>query len=263
MRMEQFSMFFLVCGCLFFMGCNSKAGANGGEEFKGAASFEQNVDNLSRVKLLGNIGNIEIKPTSDSLLKVVFEKVVKYGTKELATELFEKVNVTARNELDTVNIETSGMDAVKAIIAKYKTVVDTEKVIFEVNYRVEVPANLNRLNISTQMGNITLIDLTGGFDLSTQMGNISLQDGMGIIEKSTVFTKIGNIDARIREMKIPAEFHAETNTGDINLSLSDAINCTLEIEQFMPERKQTIQHNGGGAFIKAKTAMGTVSYKFY
>jgi hypothetical protein len=262
MRPELLALLLLMGGCLC-MGCGSNAtGSECGKEFKTTGSLEQNVDNVSRLQLSGEIGNVEIKPVSTPTLKAVIEKVVRYGTKELAEELFEKVKVTARNDGNTVFIETAGLEEVKAIIAKYRALVDPAKVSLEINYILEVPTNLSQFKIATRVGNIALTDLTGVFDLTTDIGNIALKNRMALAGKSSVRVNTGNIEARIQEIQSTAGFEGETQNGNITLLISDAISCTVELEQYMQE-KRIINHNGGGVPINAKAVLGTVNCDFY
>jgi hypothetical protein len=223
---------------------------------------EHNVDNLRRIELHNEVGNVTLKPSSGSLLKMSSEKVLINGTPKLAEELFAKITITVRNDPDTVYIETSGRENMAEILEKYKNEINISKVIFSINYILEVPTNLEAFAVSTEVGNLILADLTGSYDLKTSTGNITLNHKMKVNGNSTFLTGVGNISIGLREVEATEEILVEVQTGNIDLSLANDLKCTLEIETFKGGTCTEL-HNGGGVKINAKSGVGNVNYGFF
>jgi hypothetical protein len=253
---------FVLGGIFMGYGSSCSSAANNKEnEIKDKGVIEYQVANLSRIELHNEVGNIEVKPAANDSLQIGIEKIVEYGTKELAAELFEKIQVTVRDEEATVFIDITGWECKDEIIAAYKDVVDITKVNFKIDFVLEVPANLNNMILSTAVGNITATELTGALDFKASTGNIVLNNEMKIIGNSSFKAGVGNVDITLQEVDSTEAITIEVQTGNINLSLPDALNCTLEIESFM-KKKQTVAHNGGGVIIKANSGVGNVNYSF-
>jgi hypothetical protein len=262
MKLEIVSVLFIVFGC-FLMGCGTTGTATEtGAEFKASESKKQDVANLSCLALTNQVGNIKVKQVTGNTLKISVEKILKNGTEELAQEIFEKVKVNLRIDGNTVNIEAPVSEYLDEILAKYRNLIDVDKVNLEINYVLEVPLSLTQFTINTGVGNITGHDLTGVLDLKTGTGNIALNDRVNISGNSTLLTGVGNMAVKLQTIATRAKLGLETQTGNINLVLPQSMPCTLEIEQYMKET-QIREINGGGATIKAKAVLGQVKVDFY
>jgi hypothetical protein len=262
MKLESIPFYLLIFGGIL-IGCSLKTTAtNRADEFKTTESKQWDVANLRRLALINQVGNIEVKQSNNADLKITVEKVLKNGTAALAKELFAKIEIAVRNDQNIVYIEATGLEYQAEIVAKYQAEIDVNQVNLEINYVLEAPLSLNQFKISTGVGNITLNDLTGSFDLKAGIGNISLNNKMGINGDSSLLTEVGNAAVKLQNIAPAARLNVEVQTGNINLSLPQSIQCILEIDQYMETRKER-EINGGGAEMKAKAVLGKVEVGFY
>jgi hypothetical protein len=262
MRLQGLALCLVILGGAL-MWCNTKTNATKkGDEFIAIQSMEQSVENSNCLALANQVGNIEVKQSVGHTLKITAEKVLKNGTAALAKELFAKIEIAVRNDQNIVYIEATGLEYQAEIVAKYQAEIDVNQVNLEINYVLEVPLSLNQFKISTGVGNITLNDLNGSLDLKAGIGNIGLNNKIGINGDSSLLTEVGNVAVKLQKIAPTARLNVEVQTGNINLSLPQSIQCIMEIDQYMETGKER-EINGGGAEIKAKAVLGKVEVGFY
>jgi hypothetical protein len=133
---------------------------------------------------------------------------------------------------------------------------------FIIEYTVELPANVNRYEISSSVGNISLSGLNGTYDVHSDVGTIRL-DGARIVGESRVQSETGSIKLGIDQMDSESSLKAGTEVGSINATLADSLECDLEtnteLGQVTGATPGLNKINGGGPQLSLNTSVGAIT----
>jgi len=232
---------------------------NGNNKFEAedTFSFDVQVENQSRLRLVAITGNIDITGNVQAnTVSISGTKRVKAKSMEDAEQRLTELNVDVQDMINEVFVVTMQPD-------------DTQGRDYEVDYTITLPENLEvhvnsvtgNLEINTISNNVSIGHVTGSVTLEEIEGSANVELVTGIIEGKVTLPLNNNITMRIVTgniiLNIPvntsAEFSANVITGSINVS-----NLTLQNKVETSTFLGGTLGNGEGT-ISLRTVTGNIS----
>lgn len=135
---------------------------------------------------------------------------------------------------------------------------------FTIDYMVEIPDRVKNYDISSEVGEINLSNLTGVYDVHNNVGSISIE-GAHIEGKSSVVSETGSLQLGIDQMKEDSSLKVRTEVGAIVANLAESLQCSLEtkteVGSITGATKGKSDINGGGPLLSLTSSVGSIMVK--
>lgn len=225
------------------------------KELEIKAGIVKDISGLKQLELKNGVGDIEIKTTNSSELRIDVKKSVRISSENKAKGLLDIVDIKTFESGDKISIKAVHIDNEKKDIWKLKSDKYPSSNL-KINYSIQVPDNINKKIIETGVGNVSLTEDKGVFDIKAGVGNIYAKDIIPM--KSSNFSSgTGSAEIKFSDLKESDVTNIDCGTGDIKIFIPKDAKCTIEKEAFMKD-KTTEVINGGGKLIQVKASMGDV-----
>ena len=254
---------------IFLSGCGACKKVTG--HIKESISYDEKIIIFERspeIEISGDAGNIEVFNHEEKSVKFEILKKIKrvYTSQEELESDFKKFNITTEYKADK-------------ILLKFKY--DTNKLNPEnqsIDIRMYIPKNIKSIDFKLSSGKIKIYDdlncnifadlnmasmdikkMNGILNFKGEMSNIKISCGT-IKNGSIVKVGTGNIDIK-SEYEEGGYYEFETNTGNIDLSISSNFNISFESTGFVQMNEFKM-----GEFptkIKVKSDIGRICINKY
>ena len=197
----------------------SEIGSEASNEF--VASVDK--ENAEKLVLDNNSGNIKVRKSENSQIKVEADKKVR-GTSQIDKKtVLENMNIAIERDGNLIRIvaETNNKkDFWDWLKDEYKTFQVT------INYTILLPEGIKAIDISTGTGNVEIEDLSTEIKLNTGAGNIDIDEVISI-GNNKISTGAGNIryDGNIDEIE---SFKVSTGAGNIEFDVPENSRMSLK-----------------------------------
>ncbi|MWV45782.1 hypothetical protein GRF59_19380 [Paenibacillus sp. HJL G12] len=133
---------------------------------------------------------------------------------------------------------------------------------FKIDYEVEVPAAITGFEIANNVGEVTMDQLKGSYQVENNVGKIVV-NGASIMGKSSIKSDAGSLQLNIKDAEKGSSLKANTNVGSIHASLEETLACSLKLDSDLgiisgaPRGKSDL--NGSGPLITLSSSVGSIS----
>lgn len=230
-----FAMLSLSTGCgvringkeyeLFSVEENDKANVISAIGSEASEGFVSSVDreNAEKLELDNNAGNIKIKKSDNSQIKIVAEKKVRGASQNDKNTVLENMNIAIKRDGKVVRViaETkNNRDFWSWLKNEYKAFQVT------INYTISLPEGVKTIDVTTGAGNVDVDDLSAELKLDTGAGNVDIDKVIGL-GSNEISTGAGNInfDGNIDDLE---SFKASTGAGNINFEVPEDSRMSLK-----------------------------------
>ena len=232
-------------------------------EFHETYDFDGDAINVKTVN-----GNIFAKTWNKDKVEVNAEIQVRAGSKSLAREFMDEVEVVVRERGDELIIKVEHPDQRGGSFVDW--FFGSGKPSVSVNFWLNVPED-NDMQASSVNGNVEIMGIEGRAELSTTNGKILAEEIKGPVDASTTN---GSIQVEIRGNDLKDDIKLHTVNGSIKLALDEDIRADvdistvngsihtdfpLQVEGKWGPKRVSGEVNGGGALIDLETVNGSVS----
>jgi hypothetical protein len=132
---------------------------------------------------------------------------------------------------------------------------------FSIDYIVELPVTVNSYEVSNHLGEISLHNLKGSYQVINDVGAINI-DGAHIFGKSSVKSEAGNLNLGINQMDRDSSLNVKTEVGSIQATLQESLQCNLETKselgQITGAPQGESEMNGGGPLLSLASTVGSI-----
>lgn len=228
---------------------------------------EKTVDskNLTELIVESKVGDIEIitHESSDTIVDVNIK--AKSSTKETAEELVKSFDYSVETKGNKLNIDTTG----------YNKKLNSDEII--VDLVIKLPSNIEKVEINSNVGDISIENINGeinltsnvgdtiiknsnaSYDIKIDVGDVNVQNS-SFSDSSTFYSNVGDINITTNDISTAKNLSAETNVGDIRMSLPKNSNYEANIQEFMESPK--VESVGTGKTkIKLITHIGNIDFE--
>ena len=147
----------------------------------------------------------------------------------------------------------------------------------KVDLNIKIPKTVKNITVTTNVGNITSENINCEFDASVNVGDINIRnsnclynvktdvgdiklDNCIISGKSEFNTSTGDVNISADNISDAQNIYAETQVGNINMSLPESSSYKADINEFM--KTQRTETNGDGkTVIKLVANVGKISFQ--
>ena len=236
----------------------------GKEKAEKQESHTINSEGLTTLNIKSSVGNINIATheSQDAIININIAS--NSNSKEKAEQLIENFTYTAEKQFNSIVIDTSNQGGL----------IGNDNI--ETDLDVFVPSNIEKIVIYLSVGDINIENINGKFETVCNVGDINIENSTGFYNLKT---DVGDIVLTESTATEKSEFF--TNTGDINLSLTDITNAVAvtaetgvgSIEMYLPEnssykavinefmKDEKIESKGEGhTKINLKTGVGSIEF---
>lgn len=131
---------------------------------------------------------------------------------------------------------------------------------FSIDYIIDLPEEMNDLQLTTEVGDLDLSGLNGRFDIKNSVGEIRITDTR-VTGSSSVASETGSITLSLSSLGGEG-LEAKTSVGSIVALLPDSLSSTVtartEVGTISGISKGTSELNGGGTPLKLTTEVGSI-----
>ncbi|WP_239618658.1 hypothetical protein [Cohnella mopanensis] len=226
-------------------------------------SLKQEIGSATSVLLHNEVGNIEVKTTSDDQMTV---STTIWVNKERASEkdlhaILDNAETEVIADGDQLKIVTHPKDHPKHNMWDWAQ----DKYGYSemsIDYVVEIPAGITSYEITSNVGSLQLSNLEGKYDVHNDVGSI-LIEGARIVGESRIQSSTGSVQLGIDRMDSDSRLEAATEVGSIIAKLADSLACDLEtvteLGQVTGADLGESKRNGGGPLLKLRTSIGSIT----
>lgn len=133
---------------------------------------------------------------------------------------------------------------------------------FMIDYEVQVPASLTDFEIENDVGQITMNNLSGMYQVDNSVGEIVV-NGAQIKGKSSIKSEAGSVQLSISGIEKDSSLKVKTDVGSIHATLADDLACTLKLDSELGiisgASKGSSDIHGGGPLITLSSSIGAIS----
>ncbi len=197
----------------------SAVGKETSDEF--VASVDK--ENAEKIILDNNAGNIKVKKSENSQVKLEAEKKVRGASQNDKNTVLENMNIAIERDGTVLRIvaeTTNKRDFWDWLKDEYKAFQVT------INYTISLPEGIKTIDVNTGAGNVDVDDLSAELKLDTGAGNIDINKVIGL-GSSEISTGAGNInfDGNIDDIE---SFEASTGAGNIKFEVPEDSRMSLK-----------------------------------
>lgn len=182
-----------------------------------------NRENAEKLVLNNNAGNIKVKKSENSQIKVEADKKVRGASQNDKNTVLENMNIAIERDGTVLRIvaETNNKrdfwDWLKDEFKAFQVTID---------YTISLPEGITTIEITTGAGNIDVDDLSAELKLDTGAGNIDIDKVIGL-GSNDLSTGAGNIsfDGNIDDIE---SFKASTGAGNIDFEIPEDSRMSLK-----------------------------------
>lgn len=224
----------------------------------------QEVDrSVSVLQLANEVGNIEVKETSEDKISVTATiwSLDKSSRDAKYQEIMDNAEISIVIRGDQMEILTHPKDNEKLNMWKWANK-EYGFSNFSIDYTVELPNTVTSYIITSEVGEIALSNLKGQYDLHNSVGSIRIE-GAHIQGKSKVESETGSLALGIEQMEEDSSLNVRTEVGSIEASLAESLQYSLEAKTEVgsitgaPKGKSDI--NGGGPLLSLRSSVGSIT----
>ncbi|SHH79888.1 hypothetical protein SAMN02745135_02182 [Caloranaerobacter azorensis DSM 13643] len=258
---KKFILFIPFITMLIFTGCDYEnnncyiLNDNNYKKVEREQTIIEDVSGLEELEIINGVGNIEIKTTNSDKLRIKAKKIANATSDVIAKELLDVIDVKAFKVGNKISVKAVYTNNEKKDIWELKS----EKYDcgdLEITYVIEMPSNIGKITLETDVGNVKLIDVKGMFNVKTGVGNIY---GNNIIpvKNSNFNSGTGNAKIKFANLEESDIIDVNCGVGNIKLIIPKDAKCTIEKEEFMKDKTRQ-EINGGGVLIKVEVSTGDI-----
>lgn len=230
------------------------------------STSEERLDS-EKITLTVNSGNVELKKSNTSQIKIEADKRVRGASKSDKDVILNNMNIKIVRDGKSANIMTMTKDNddfwdwVKENYKGFQV---------SINFTIYVPEGINAINLYTGAGNIDVEDISTELSIVTGAGNIDIEK-VTAMGNNKLSTGAGNIDFDGNVDAIEA-FEVSTGAGNIDFEIPEASKISLQAHtgvgrlsgsfiQKDENNKHTFEGdiNGGGPIVNINSGVGNVS----
>ncbi len=186
------------------------------------------LEDVSKVVIVNNSGNINVKPGRDSSLKGMYRKKTKGSDASEINKVANSITHEVKNENGTVYINSILKDSAEGDVWEWKNR-QHPNVNLNIEFDLELPKNISAIEITQTAGNIDIKDYTGNINLHGVAGNVKINDtalsGSNIIKLTT-----GNVELGLKSLDTHGSLNAKVTTGNINLYTENSVGFDLSAQ---------------------------------
>ena len=209
----------------FSSGANDKSNVINEIGSEASKEFVASVDkeNADKIVLYNDSGNISIKKSENSQIKVEADKKVRGASQNDKNAVLENMNIAIERDGNLIRIvaETNNKK-------DFWDWLKDESKTFQVtiNYTILLPEGIKAIDISTGAGNVEIEDLSTEIKLNTGAGNIDIDEVISL-GNNKISTGAGNIryDGNIDEIE---SFKVSTGAGNIEFDVPENSRMSLK-----------------------------------
>ncbi|AOZ92474.1 hypothetical protein [Paenibacillus crassostreae] len=226
-------------------------------------SLTQEVGSASTLNMDNAVGNIEvIAATDDNLIVNATLSFPKSSLREAKyQEILDQAEVSVVVQGDQLKIVTHPQgNSKKSLWTWAEDKYGFSE--FSIDYKVELPDSVNQFDLTNNVGELTLRNLKGNYDVVSDVGTINIE-GAQIQGESTVQSDVGRIQLGIEQMESDSSLKVNTEVGGITTTLAGTLQCSLNVEsdlgQITGVNKGKSDINGGGPLLSLTSAVGSIA----
>lgn len=217
--------------CMLLAGCTvpfniDNIDINGGLN-KIKADDEETINSdakdASKLHVINVTGNISIEKSSADKIQVKVKKTVYGQVDDEVKKVLEQINASVETKDGTTIIKAVTQDGQDFWQWKQK---NYPMLNVNVDFMVEIPADLPDYQVTLVTGNIDIKDLNGSFAIENTTGNITLED-VTMRKSNSIDLVTGNITLT-GNVKDAETLIVSNVTGNVSVSLPDDINATIK-----------------------------------
>ncbi len=230
-----FTMLVLSTGCgvkingkeyeFFSLGESEKSSTIGATGSEASKEFTTSVDreNAEKLVLDNNSGNIKIKKSENSQIKIEADKKVRGASQSDKNIVLENMNIALERDGKDIKIVVETKDRRDFwdwLKEDYKAFQVT------INYTILIPEGITSVDVNTGAGNVDVKDLSAELKIDTGAGNIDIDRFIGI-GSNELSTGAGNIsfDGNVYDIE---SFKASTGAGNIAFEVPEDSRMSLK-----------------------------------
>lgn len=264
---------------LVLSGCDDSPGSSSNSESSSSTAkwYDQMLSNSVQEDLsviveqdiaeaikIGNIiGNIELSASPNDKLSVKASVHTSNNDrgKTMMQEIVKEAGVSVRVDGDKMIVlahpqEDPEMDLWTWAQRKYG---DSK---FSIHYEVQLPATVNRFDVSTEVGEIGLSGLEGEYKVFSSVGDIRI-DQANIQGKSSLQSELGSLRLQLNGIASESDLKATTDVGTITAKLpsdsSYSLNIATDLGRVSGANKGKSDVNGGGPLVTLTSSVGSIT----
>ncbi len=161
-----------------------------------------------------NTGDIDIKYSDDDKTKVTLGYTIYADDKKTCEDVKKHIKAVSETKDGSMNIDIVDSDSDDEFDKWLK--INFPKCRIKYDIVVEVPLSINGIYAKSDVGNISLEELKGGFSCYSNVGSINCM-GLEFSEPSEISSKTGSI--KITSSKYTADTDISSKTGNITMDM--------------------------------------------
>ncbi|WNS44762.1 hypothetical protein [Paenibacillus sp. MMS20-IR301] len=217
----------------------------------------------SVVKVENALGEIALSPSSGDEIVVTATVIVHdRNNKESTTAILDNAELSIEHAGNALIVSMHGTGNTEKDLWDWakKEYGDSD---FSINYAIGLPADVDRYELTNNVGAIQLRGLKGSFDVTSNVGSIIVQDAV-FTGKSAVVSNTGSIELGISGMESGSSLKARSDIGRITADLDHSLQCTVKADSELghiagAEAGKPQDYNGGGPLVSLTTQIGAIS----
>lgn len=221
----------------------------GQEKAQKQESHTFNSTGKNSLIIKNSVGDINIisHESEDTIINISI--TAKSGSKQKSEDFIENYTYTVKTEGQVIDVDTS-----------------LEKPLSGVNLTTDltlyIPSVINNIEVSTNVGAVHLNGLSGNMAIKNNVGDITIDKSQGLynlhldvgkiilkdciaIGNSEFKTNTGDIELSLSDISKAVTITAETGVGDIEMSLNDDSGYHATINEFMKDERIQTRHDQG------------------
>ncbi|MMZ57839.1 hypothetical protein D1872_197920 [compost metagenome] len=135
---------------------------------------------------------------------------------------------------------------------------------FSIDYEIGLPSNVKVLDVTNDVGETTLADITGEYRIQSDVGSIKVT-GAHFSGNSSLSSSTGSIDLEIGQIDSESSLEAVADVGSIDLKLAEAVSCILDLDADVGDisgaSKGESKRGDGGPRVTLTTSVGSINVK--
>lgn len=205
--------------------------------------------NCNKLTIKSQIGDINITTHDTNEVLIDINIKIKSNTEKRAEELLQNYKYIIETNKNAIDIDTTAFNGK----------LDSDDIIVDLN--IKIPSYIDNIIISSNVGDINIDSINNKiniisnvsdlniknsnalYNIKTDVGNINLENSL-ISGESKFYLNVGDISISTSDISNAQSISAETQVGDIEMSLPKDSNYEANIHEFMKKPRIKLYGNG-------------------
>ncbi|MNI41653.1 hypothetical protein D3C73_959110 [compost metagenome] len=225
---------------------------------------EEEVGTATTLHMNNAVGDIDIRSVSGTKItakSTITASTSLFRSKKQLQKVIEQAEVSVVIEGDKVRVFTHAKDHPEQDLwdwseSKYGYS------DFSIDYEIGLPSNVKVLDVTNDVGEIALADITGEYRIQSDVGSIEIK-GAHFSGDSSLSSSTGSIDLEIGQIDSDGSLKAVADVGSIDLKLADAVSCILDLDADVGvingASRGESKRGDGGPRVSLTTSVGAIN----